>query len=187
MEEADDEEEDTSEVMPPKILYIYSSLGLWKICYRTEILRGVRRSSFTALLGVITLISGSLIALISLFSTKPTLAVSAMILKMASAMFLLLTIIIFLAGIQSETSMAPPADDDQDQPSFHHMYGWSFHVLVVSYLGSNVASVLGITLYIQRFRKQEHIVTDLESSTEGELIYTNDNLPEWPIRNEISV
>ena len=103
-------------------------------------------------------------------------------------MFLLLTIIIFLAGIQNEASMAPQTEqDEEDQPSFHYVYGWSFHMLVVSYLGSNVAAVLGITLYIQRFRKHENIVNELESSTEGELIYTNDNLPEWPIRNEISV
>ena len=102
-------------------------------------------------------------------------------------MFLLLTIIIFLAGIQNEASQAPADDQEADQPSFHYLYGWSFYVLVVSYLGSNVASVLGITLYIKRFRKHEHIVADLESSTEGELIFTNDNLPEWPIRNEISV
>jgi hypothetical protein len=102
-------------------------------------------------------------------------------------MFLFLTIIIFLAGIQNEASAAPLKEDEDGNPLFSYFYGWSFHVLVVAYLGSNVASVLSITLYIQRFRKDGQLYRpDPENSTEGDMIYANDSSSEMPAKHNLS-
>ena len=50
------------------------------------------------------------------------------------------------------------ADPEKEENHFEYRYGWSAYVLTLSYLSSQVAAVLCVTLFLQRYPRLDDLV-----------------------------
>ena len=65
-----------------------------------------------------------------------------------------ITMIIFLAGVQTEAEHAAFGQPKKSgSPLFVYWYGWSFYVLIASYLLANIAAVIGIDINIRWYKQ----------------------------------
>lgn len=62
----------------------------------------------------------------------------------------------------------------QEEGGFSYRYGWSFFTAGVGFLTSEMAAVVGITLFLQRYEKLEEmmrIIPGLEEKMNPEMLY----------------
>lgn len=62
----------------------------------------------------------------------------------------------------------------QEEGGFSYRYGWSFFTAGVGFLTSEMAAVVGITLFLQRYEKLEEmirIIPGLEEKVDPEMLY----------------
>jgi voltage-dependent calcium channel gamma-5 len=66
-----------------------------------------------------------------------------------------MAIVLYITYVNDGVHYANPEKEDYH---FEYNYGWSAYVLTISYLSSQVAAVLCITLFLQRYPKLDDIV-----------------------------
>ncbi|KAL8574088.1 hypothetical protein ACOMHN_064115 [Nucella lapillus] len=62
----------------------------------------------------------------------------------------------------------------QEEGGFSYRYGWSFFTAGVGFLVSEMAAVIGVTLFLKRYEKVEKmvkIVPGLEEKVDPEMLY----------------
>ncbi|XP_023329816.1 uncharacterized protein LOC111702380 [Eurytemora carolleeae] len=132
----------------------HSKLGLWtKISNSTNVIYGVRVCRVFVLLGFVSILISVVLTLVAQFVRKHSLLVAALLYAFGGLM-LGCCLIILVSAVSDEFSIYQSEDSNPDR----YTYNWSLLLALISFLSSEVSSLLSFSAYMDQFSSHQQFL-----------------------------